>query len=252
MSRLMLTELPCRKAKLREVAALWAMISTKQDSAVGSTLGTSDQEMPDGRPIGGKPPATVPTIATPCEPASVRADTAVSRTTATMAPGTTGMKRLKARMITIVASPNAVVVRLAEDSEVIQCHCCSNQLPLPFEIPSTPGICPDSTWMPTPVRNPISTDALRKSPMKPSRNSRATNSSPPQTSAVRPVMASQRGEPGVSPARPRPPSPAASTAAVAESAPTTSSFDEHSSAKIKVGKMIVYSPVTIGVCAIDV
>ena len=66
MSRLMSTASPCLNAKLREVAALWAMMSTKQDRAVGSTLGTSDQEMPDGRPIGGKPPCTAPTTATPC------------------------------------------------------------------------------------------------------------------------------------------------------------------------------------------
>src|ERR1700754_3629244 len=100
------------------------MMSTKQETAVGSTLGTSDQEMPDGRPIGGKPPCTAPTTATPCACASVRAEMAVSRTTATMAPGTTGRKRLKIWMITIVANPKANVVRLVEDSELIQCHCC--------------------------------------------------------------------------------------------------------------------------------
>ena len=149
------------------------------------------------------------------------------------------MKRLKTRMITIVLSPKANVARLIEDSEVIQCHCCSNQLPLPLGMPSRSGICPDSTWMPTPVRNPISTDALRKSPMKPSRSRRATSSSAPQTSAVRLAKASQSCEPGVTPAMPRPLRPAASTAAVAESAPTTSSREEPSSAKTRVGKMTV-------------
>lgn len=51
---------------------------------------------------------------------------------------------------------------------------------------------------------------------------------------------------------PRPVRPAANSAAVAESAPTTSSFDEPSRAKSSVGKMIVYRPVTSGVCEIDV
>ena len=88
--------------------------------------------------------------------------------------------------------------------------------------------------------------------MKPSRRSRATTSSPPQTSAVRLAKASQSGDPGVTPAMPRPLRPAASTAAVAESAPTTSSREEPSRAKIRVGKMTVYSPVTIGVPAMDV
>ena len=37
MSRLMSTRWLCRMAKLREVAALWAMISTKQENAIPST-----------------------------------------------------------------------------------------------------------------------------------------------------------------------------------------------------------------------
>ena len=41
-------------------------------------------------------------------------------------------------------------------------------------------------------------------------------------------------------------------AAVAESAPTTSNRDEPSSANSTVGKMIVYSPVTTGVRAMEV
>jgi hypothetical protein len=51
---------------------------------------------------------------------------------------------------------------------------------------------------------------------------------------------------------PSPASPAARIAAVAESAPTTSSRDEPSSANRSVGKMIVYRPVITGVCAIEV
>ncbi len=74
----------------------------------------------------------------------------------------------------------------------------------------------------------------------------------PQTSATRLVQASHSAELGCSPATPSPASPAARIAAVAESAPTTSSREDPSSAKTIVGKMIVYRPVTTGVCAIEV
>ena len=129
MSRFTSTRSPCFIAKLREVAALCAMIRTKQEKAMPSTLGTSPHEMPAGSPIGGKPPLTEPTTATPCEDASVTAETMMSRTTATMAPGTLGRNRLNATMMAIVAAPNANVVHEMSDSDVIQCHCCSNQLP---------------------------------------------------------------------------------------------------------------------------
>ncbi len=58
--------------------------------------------------------------------------------------------------------------------DVIIVHCCSNQVPVPFGTPSMSGIWPDSTCTPTPVRKPMRTDALRKSPRKPSRKIRAT------------------------------------------------------------------------------
>ena len=53
------------RAKLREVAALCATMRTKHEKAMPITLGTSPQAMPWGRPTGGKPPCTAPTIATP-------------------------------------------------------------------------------------------------------------------------------------------------------------------------------------------
>ena len=57
---------------------------------------------------------------------------------------------------------------------------------------------------------------------------------------------------GGDPLAAKPASPAAMIAAVAESAPTTSSRDEPSSAKSSVGKMTVYKPVTMGVWAMEV
>jgi hypothetical protein len=101
------------------------------------------------------------------------------------------------------------------------------------------GIWPPITWIPTPVRNPIRTDADRKSPRKPSRSIRARSSIPPQTSATRLVNATHSDDAGVRPGAVRPASPAARIAAVAESAPTTSSFDDPSRANTIVGKITV-------------
>ena len=252
MSRFTSTRWLCFIAKLREVAALWAMMRTKQEKAIPRTLGTSLQVIPSGSPIGGNPPCTAPTTATPCAEASRLLDRMIDAITATTAPGTTGRNRLKPRMMINVPTAKATVQPLASDTWVIVDHCCSNQLPLPLGMPSMPGTCPERTEMPTPVRNPMSTEALRKSPRKPSLSNLATTSSPPQTSATRLVQASHSVVFGSSPAIPRPARPAARIAAVAESAPTTSSREEPSRANTMVGKMTVYKPVTTGVCAIDV
>jgi hypothetical protein len=74
----------------------------------------------------------------------------------------------------------------------------------------------------------------------------------PQTNATSELKANHFGDSGVSPAIPSEASPAARTAAVAESAPTTSSLEEASRANTRVGKINVYSPVTTGTWAIEV
>jgi hypothetical protein len=108
----------------------------------------------------------------------------MERMTATMAPGTLGTKRLQPRMIASVPSANAKVGQLRSGIDVIIVHCCSIQVPDPFGTPSMSGICPEKTCTPTPVRKPTSTEALRKSPRNPSRNTRAMMSSPPHMSAM--------------------------------------------------------------------
>ena len=60
MSRFTSTRWLCFMAKLRDVAALWAMIRTKQENAIPRTFGMSLQVIPSGRPIGGNPPCTGP------------------------------------------------------------------------------------------------------------------------------------------------------------------------------------------------
>jgi len=127
----------------------------------------------------------VAVVETPCVAASVTAEIAVSSTTATRAPGTAGANRLDARMSTTVAAPYANVDQLVRPSSEIHVHCCSSQVPVPLGTPSRSGIWLVSTWMPTPVRKPMSTDAERRSPRKPSRSSRATSSSTPVKSAHR-------------------------------------------------------------------
>ncbi len=126
--------------KLRAVAALWAMMITMQENATAITFGTSDQLIPDGKPIGGKPLVTAPTTATPCAEASTEAETMMESTTATTAPGTLGANRLQPTMMISAPAEKAQVAKLALDSEVSQCHCCWNQLPVPLDTPSIPGI----------------------------------------------------------------------------------------------------------------
>ena len=185
MSRLTSTLWPCFIAKLREVAALCAMIRMTQENAIAVQVSQLSRSIPLGRPIGGKPLSTDPTTATPCVDASVAADTPISSTTATIAPGTFGANRLKATMMTRVAAANANVVALLSPREVSRCHCCSSQPPEPFSIPSMSGSWPVATCTPTPVRNPISTEVDRKSPRNPSRNTRARTSSTPQINAMK-------------------------------------------------------------------
>ncbi len=123
----------------------------------------------------------------------------------------------------------------------------SSVVPLPSLTPSTPCSWPIATWMPTPVRNPMSTLRDRKLAMNPSLRIRAARSTTATISAARPASATYSGEPATAPI---PTSPAASTTAVAESAPTTRWRDEPKIANRKSGTTIVYSPVTTGIPAI--
>ena len=90
MSRFTSTLWPCFIAKLREVAALWAMMRMQQEKAIAAQVAKLSRSIPSGRPIVGKPPFTDPTTATPCEEASVAADTMIISATATTAPGIRG------------------------------------------------------------------------------------------------------------------------------------------------------------------
>ncbi len=185
MSRFTSTRSPCLAAKLREVAALWATMSTKHENATASTFTASLHDTPCGNPIGGGPEGTAPTTATPSAAASVTVEMMMHSTTAMSAPGILGMKRSNPTMSPIVSTEKPTAARLASGIEVIIDHCWANQLPVPLGTPSMSGICPLSTWMPTPVRNPTSTEVLRKSPMNPSFSTRASRSMAPTTSAVR-------------------------------------------------------------------
>ena len=109
MSRLTSTRWPCRVAKLREVAALWAMMRTKHEKATPSSCGTSDQPTPRAVRSAGSRPASArrsPPRAT--RPAGCEARM-IDRMTATIAPGTFGTKRLKPRMIASVPRAKASV-----------------------------------------------------------------------------------------------------------------------------------------------
>ena len=238
-SRFTSTRSPCFIAKLRAVAALCAMMRIRQDTAIGTTWTASEKLTPLGSPTGGKPPCTAPTSSTPWLAALSAADSAIVTITAMSAPGTFWANRLKPRMIARVRTANARVHGLVLPRLVMKCHCCWNQLPVPFGMPNMLGSCPVSTCTPTPVRKPMSTDDDRKSPMKPRRSRRESSRRTATTSAVSEHQATHSLEYGVRPATPSPARPAARIAAVAESAPTTSNLLEPMSANMRVGKMTV-------------
>jgi hypothetical protein len=139
MSWLTSTFCPWRMAKLREVAADCAMMRMKQEKAIATHWAVVDRSMPCGRPIGGKPPWTAPTTATPLLEASMAADTMIDRITATIAPGTTGRNFLKPRMMISVPPRRRRSASGSIPRFVISSHCCCSQLPAPFGIPSMSG-----------------------------------------------------------------------------------------------------------------
>ena len=120
------------------------------------------------------------------ELASSALDRVIDKMTATTAPGTTGANRLKPRMMMRVPAAKATVQRVrvgdVGDRVPLLLEPVARALRDAEHAGDLPG---DSTWMPTPVRKPISTEALRKSPRNPSFSSRARISRPPQTSATR-------------------------------------------------------------------
>ncbi|MBB4133909.1 hypothetical protein BKA16_000461 [Gordonia humi] len=97
----------------------------------------------------------------------------------------------------------------------------------------------------------MSTAVDRKSPRKPSLHTQAINSITPVTSAINPAHASHCAESGRSPATPRPAMPDASSAAVAESAPTTISRDAPITANTSTGTISEYRPAPSGTCAME-
>ena len=64
----------------------------------------------------------------------------IDSTTAMIAPGTFGRNLLNPRMIARVPAAKARVGRLVSPRWVSIYHCCWNQVPDPFAIPSMSGI----------------------------------------------------------------------------------------------------------------
>jgi hypothetical protein len=92
-----------------------------------------------------------------------------------------------------------------------------------------------ATWIPTPDRNPVRTVRDRKSEKNPRRMMRAMKSKAAAIRASIPASATYSVEPEAA----MPASPAASIAAVAESAPTTKCRDEPKIANKTIGVTMV-------------
>jgi len=85
-------------ANTRDVAALCAMITTKQEAATGSNAKVSSQ-VTSGNPIAGSPPGTAPMTAMPRSAKPNMALAAIVPTTAMSATGAAGEKRWPSRML---------------------------------------------------------------------------------------------------------------------------------------------------------
>ena len=108
--------------------------------------------------------------------------------------------------------------------------------PLSPLIPNIPPTWPMATWMPTPVRKPMSTLRDRKFAMKPSLSRRAATSRTAHMRAASDVIWTYSVVWAVWPMAT---SPVARIAAVAESAPTTRWRDDPKIAKNRTGRSSV-------------
>lgn len=203
-------------AYARDVAALWARMTSTIAPTVANRVGRSDQPT-SGRPTEGRPPGTGPSIVTPSAARSQYQLTKIAPTTAISAPG---MRRLIFRQPRMTASTpsetRSVVVFVSPMFDSVVTN-LSTVPPDPDDTPSMPLTWPIATWMPTPVRKPIRTLRDRKSARNPSRMIRATTSTTPVMIATPEASATYSAEPAAASGA----SPAARMAAVAESAPTT-------------------------------
>src|SRR4029079_14965185 len=180
-------------AYAREVAALWARMTTNMATAVDIS-GHTCLQATSGTPKSGSPPGTGPSVDTPWVARSHCQLTMIDPMTAISAPGILGERSRLPTLTTITASDTARVAVLVSPMLASVPRNLRIVPPEPADTPSMPATCPIATWMPTPVRNPISTLRDRKSARKPRRNKRARMSSTPVTIASAPAMATYWGE----------------------------------------------------------
>ena len=232
-------------AYAREVAALWARMTTNNDTAVPRSAAASCRPSA-GSARCGSPRGTGPSTATPRPARPATRLTMIAAITAISRPGILRSTQRAASTITMTPAATAASAPCTCGSARTTSRSSAGVL-LPATVtPSMSGSCPAATRIPTPVRNPISTVRDRKFARNPSRASRASSSSPPASRAASPASRTYCGDPAAaSPARAAP-----RMAAVAESAPTTRWRDEPKIAKTAIGSSSVYSPVTTGIPAI--
>ena len=190
------------------------MITRNIETDVASSGTIWSQPTPLGRPNDGRPLGTSPRVETPCDSRSNAQLIAIAPTTATSPPGIAGIHRSKTTRVAMTPKETASV---APDVSGISFSVSKNFTAVPLTLssdtsgdatPSMPANCPSATWIPTPVRKPMSTVREMKSARKPSRATRARIRSPPVISAARLAYASHSGVLGWSPETLRPAIPA--------------------------------------------
>ena len=146
----------------------------------------------------GSPLGTEPSVATPWSARSHCQLISIAPITAMSAPGILAEIALPPRITMTTPADTATVDQLMSPmfsivlqnlASVLSNFVPSIVTPLPVGIPSMPPTWPKATWMPTPVRNPMSTVRDMKSARKPRPTRRATMSRPAAISATMPARA---------------------------------------------------------------
>lgn len=203
-------------AKLRATAALWASTTTAMAAAVAASWATSP-EAKLGIVRLGSPAGTSPIMATPRDSASIRTPSNENATTATRAAGNFGITLSMTSIETTTPSASNAEATLRSPRSVTVSTSLSQVVP-EAAMPSIPGSLPMIRDTPTPLRNPASTGCEIRSARNPSR---ATAMSSRKPAVRRPNTATVSGY-LLEFTETTAPAPAATSAAVAESAPTTS------------------------------
>ena len=207
------------------MAALWARIRTKIDAAVPSSDGTSDHAT-SGSPMEGRPPDTGPMVLTPSSARSSHHEKKIAPITAISAPGTLVVTNRAPRITTMTAADTATVVQLTSPRFPRVDTNLATVLSKSIAADRDPGALGHAEQRADLPGRDLDADTGQEADehragqevgQEAESDHPGEQEEPAAMSASSPASATYWSEPVAA----RPASPAAMTAAVAESAPTT-------------------------------